>query len=89
MKKFATMMIAVAVTAALLSSCSTMGTNDYYVKNPMSQDDLISKRSQPDMIMKLDVDTEKWVYKSGLDSSDKVFFLVRNGKVMDSGIEIY
>jgi hypothetical protein len=88
MKKFAAMMIAVAA-AALLSSCSTMGTNQYYVKNPMSQDDLISKRSHPDMIMKLDVDTEKWVYKSGMDNSDKMFFLVRNGKVMDSGIEIY
>ena len=64
-----------------------MAGHDYYVKNPMTSEQLQGKWGKPATVHKLDVETEKWVYPmKGTDLGDR-YFLVRDGRVLDSGIQ--
>jgi len=74
------------ISAFLLCGCYTAST-EYYVKDQMTNEMLESRLGKPARIDKLDVDTEKWIYP--IDNPELTgykFYLVRDGKVLDSGI---
>jgi hypothetical protein len=81
-KTYLTVSLAVMV---MVAACST-GMNPYYVENPLTGQDLLNRYDKPARILKLDVETEKWIFDEG--DEHQIYYLVRNGDVMDSGVEM-
>jgi hypothetical protein len=79
--------VALCLAASLLMVGCYMAGSDYYVKNPMTCEQLQAKWGPPGSVLKMDVETEKWMYPmKGTDLGDR-YFLVRDGRVLDSGIQ--
>ena len=80
-------LVLVSLCAALLmlSACS-WSNESYYADHPMTADELVAKWGQPSKVVKMEDGSEKWVIDAHCNGISNMYYIVKDGKVVKSGV---
>ena len=83
MKKL--VLISMCAALLLLSACS-WSNEAYYADHPMTTDELVAKWGQPSTVVKMEDGSEKWTIDGHCNGASNLYYLIRDGKVVKSGV---